>query len=56
MGGLETRAKYEAFTKAFSEYLIGNFRSSSISAHENDILEYLDKILDEEFSTVLDGG
>ncbi|CAF0853951.1 unnamed protein product [Rotaria sordida] len=57
MGGSETQAKYEAFIEAFGEYLTRNIQSSSlISANENNIQEYLDEILDEEFNTVLDDG
>ncbi|CAF2632926.1 unnamed protein product [Rotaria sp. Silwood2] len=56
MGGSETQAKYEAFIEAFGEYLTRNIRSSSMSTNENNIQEYLDEILDEEFNTVLDDG
>ena len=52
MGGSESEAKYEAFIDAFGEYLTRNTRLLS----ENDIQEYLDEILDEEFNTVLDDG
>ncbi|CAF5059035.1 unnamed protein product [Rotaria sp. Silwood1] len=57
MGGPETQAKYEAFIEAFGEYLTRNIRSlSSTSINENNIQEYLDEILDEEFNTVIDDG
>jgi pre-rRNA-processing protein TSR2 len=57
MGGPETEAKYEAFIEAFGQYLIRNVRpSSSISSMEQDIQDYLDEILDEEFNAVLDDG
>ena len=50
MGGSESEVKYEAFINAFGEYLTRNIRSSSITADESDIQEYLDEILDEEFN------
>jgi pre-rRNA-processing protein TSR2 len=57
MGGPESEAKYEAFIETFAQYLIRNVRPSiSISSMEQDIQEYLDEILDEEFNTVLDDG
>ncbi|CAF0880361.1 unnamed protein product [Adineta steineri] len=57
MGGPESEAKYEAFIEAFGQHLIRNIRPSlSISSMEQDIQEYLDEILDEEFNTVLDDG
>jgi pre-rRNA-processing protein TSR2 len=57
MGGSESEAKYEAFIEAFGQYLARNVRPSlSVSAIEQDIQEYLDEILDEEFNTVLDDG
>jgi pre-rRNA-processing protein TSR2 len=57
MGGPESEAKYEAFIEAFAQYLVRNARPSvSISSMEQDIQEYLDEILDEEFNTVLDDG
>lgn len=57
MGGSESEAKYGAFIEAFAQYLIRNVRPSlSISSIEQDIQEYLDEILDEEFNTVLDDG
>jgi pre-rRNA-processing protein TSR2 len=57
MGGSESEAKYEAFIEAFAQYLIRNVRPSmSVSSLEQDIQEYLDEILDEEFNTVLDDG
>jgi pre-rRNA-processing protein TSR2 len=57
MGGPESEAKYEAFIEAFGQYLTRNVRSSlSLSSMEQDIQEYLDEILDEEFNTVLDDG
>jgi pre-rRNA-processing protein TSR2 len=54
MGGSESEAKYEAFIKAFGEYLIRNLRPSL--SIESDIQQYLDEILDEEFNTILDDG
>ncbi|CAF3381361.1 unnamed protein product [Rotaria socialis] len=55
MGGPDSEAKYEAFIDAFGQYLTRNVRSaSSMSLNENDIQEYLDEVLDEEFNTVLD--
>lgn len=57
MGGPDTEAKYDAFIEAFGDYLTRNIRpSSSTSANESDIQEYLDEILDEEFNTVLEDG
>lgn len=57
MGGPDSEAKYEAFIDAFGQYLIRNARPPiSASSLEQDIQEYLDEILDEEFSTVLDDG
>lgn len=57
MGGPESDAKYRAFIDAFAQYLIRNVRPSlSISSMEQDIQEYLDEILDEEFNTILDDG
>lgn len=57
MGGPESDAKYQAFIDAFAQYLIRNVRPSvSSSSMEQDIQEYLDEILDEEFNTVLDDG
>ncbi|CAF0799772.1 unnamed protein product [Rotaria sp. Silwood1] len=57
MGGPQSQAKYEAFIEAFGQYLIRNVRPSlTISALEQDIQEYLDEILDEEFNTILDDG
>jgi pre-rRNA-processing protein TSR2 len=54
MGGPESETKYEAFIEVFGEYLTRTIRSSS--AIENEIQEYLDEVLDEEFNTVLDDG
>ena len=54
MGGPESEAKYEAFIEAFGDYLTRNIRSSL--GVENEIQEYLDEVLDEEFNTVLDDG
>lgn len=57
MGGPESEAKYGAFIDAFAQYLNRNVRPSmSISSMEQDIQEYLDEILDEEFNTILDDG
>lgn len=57
MGGPESEAKYEAFIEAFGQYLTRNIRpASSISAIEQDIQEYLDEVLDEEFNTILEDG
>ncbi|CAF4194293.1 unnamed protein product [Rotaria socialis] len=56
MGGHDSEAKYEAFIEAFGQYLVRNVRSSSISSLEQEIQEYLDEILDEEFNTILDDG
>jgi pre-rRNA-processing protein TSR2 len=57
MGGPESEAKYEAFIQAFGRHLIQNVRPSlSISSMEQDIQEYLDEVLDEEFNTELDDG
>jgi pre-rRNA-processing protein TSR2 len=57
MGGPTSEAKYEAFIEALGRYLIRSIRSSSsTSATEQDIQEYLDEIMDEEFNTVLDDG
>ncbi|CAF1230411.1 unnamed protein product [Rotaria sordida] len=57
MGGPESQVKYEAFIEAFGQYLARNVRPSiTISALEQDIQEYLDEILDEEFNTVLEDG
>ena len=57
MGGSESEAKYHAFIDAFAQYLNRNIRPSlSISSMEQDIQEYLDEILDEEFNTILDDG
>ncbi|CAF2360203.1 unnamed protein product [Rotaria sp. Silwood2] len=57
MGGPQSEAKYEAFIEAFGQYLVRNVRPSlTISAMEQDIQEYLDEILDEEFNTILDDG
>ena len=57
MGGPESDAKYQAFIDAFAQYLFRNVRPSiSMSSMEQDIQEYLDEILDEEFNTVLDDG
>ena len=57
MGGPETEAKYEAFIEAFSQHLVRNLQPSvSASSIEQDIQDYLDEILDEEFNTVLDDG
>jgi pre-rRNA-processing protein TSR2 len=57
MGGSDSEAKYEAFIEALGQHLIRNVRPSlTISSMEEDIQEYLDEILDEEFNTVLDDG
>jgi hypothetical protein len=57
MGGSNSEAKYEAFIVAFGDYLARNIRpSSAVSIADHDIQEYLDEVLDEEFSTVLDDG
>ncbi|CAF2060602.1 unnamed protein product [Rotaria magnacalcarata] len=56
MGGHDSEAKYEAFIDAFGQYLVRNVRSPSISSSEQEIQEYLDEILDEEFNTILDDG
>lgn len=54
MGGPESEAKYEAFIEAFAEYLTGSLRPSS--TNDSDIQQYLEEVLDEEFSTVVDDG
>lgn len=57
MGGSQSEAKYEAFIEAFAQYLIRNVRPSmSISSLGQDIQEYFDEVLDEEFNTVIDDG
>ena len=57
MGGSDSQVKYEAFIDAFGQHLSRNVRPSlSVSSMEQDIQEYLDEILDEEFNTVLDDG
>ncbi|UJR25935.1 hypothetical protein I4U23_007283 [Adineta vaga] len=57
MGGSNSEAKYEAFIEAFCRHLIRNVRPTlSISSMEQDVQEYLDEVLDEEFNTVLDDG
>ena len=57
MGGPQSEEKYEAFIEAFGQYLIRNAGSSlSKSTWEQDIQEYLDETLDEEFNTILDDG
>lgn len=57
MGGHQTDEKYEAFIDAFAQHLARNARPSvSVASIEQDIQDYLDEILDEEFNTVLDDG
>lgn len=57
MGGPQTEEKYEAFIEAFGQFLAHNVRPSSpISVMEQEIQEYLDEVLDEEFNTVLEDG
>ena len=57
MGGPNSQAKYEAFIDAFGQHLIRNVRPTlSVSSMEQDLQEYLDEVLDEEFNTVLDDG
>ncbi|CAF0774860.1 unnamed protein product [Adineta ricciae] len=57
MGGPNSQAKYEAFIDAFGQHLVRNVRPTlSVSSMEQDLQEYLDEVLDEEFNTVLDDG
>jgi len=57
MGGPQSESKYEAFIHAFGQFLVRNVRPSiSITNLEQDIQEYLDDVLDDEFNTVLDDG
>ena len=57
MGGLQTEEKYEAFIDAFTQYLMRNARPNiSLSSLEQNIQEYLEEVMDEEFNTELDDG
>lgn len=57
MGGSDTDGKYEAFIEAFTQYLSRNARPCiSISSMEQDVQEYLNDVLDEEFNTELEDG
>ena len=57
MGGSESEVKYEAFIDAFTQFLVRNVRPAlSVSSLEQDIQQYFDEVLDEEFNTELDDG
>lgn len=57
MGGPDSEGKYEAFINALAQYLVRHVRPPlSVSSIEQEIQEYLEEVLDEEFNTVLDDG
>ena len=57
MGGSESEVKYDAFVDAFTQFLVRNVRPAlSVSSLEQDIQQYFDEVLDEEFNTELDDG